>query len=120
MGEVYSAKHVATGKSVALKLIRTAAPRTAAQTRRFLTEARAATAIPHPNVIKVFDLFEDDDGTLLMVMELLHGESLGKLQARVGALTLHEVARIMVPVAKALKAAHGKGIIHRDLKPDNI
>jgi serine/threonine-protein kinase len=120
MGEIYAAKNIATGKSVALKLIGAKAPRTADRTRRFLTEARAATAIRHANVIEVFDLFEDDDGTLFMVMELLEGEDLAKLRARAGALTLHEIARIAVPVAKALKAAHGKGIIHRDLKPQNI
>jgi serine/threonine-protein kinase len=118
MGEVYSAKNVGTGRDVALKLIRGVAD--ADQTRRFLREARAATAIQHPNVIEVLDVFESDDGTPVMVMELLHGEPLSALRKRRGALPLHEVARLLRPVAEALRAAHDKGIVHRDLKPDNI
>ena len=118
MGEVYSAKNIGTGRDVALKLIRGVAD--ADQTRRFLREAKAATAIQHPNVIEVLDVFEAEDGTPVMVMELLHGEPLSSLRKRRGALPLHEVARLLVPVADALRAAHEKGIVHRDLKPDNI
>ncbi len=118
MGEVYSAKNIGTGRDVALKLIRGVAD--AEQTRRFLREAKAATAIQHPNVIEVLDVFEAEDGTPVMVMELLHGEPLSALRKRRGALPLHDVARLLLPVASALRAAHEKGIVHRDLKPDNI
>ena len=120
MGEVYAALHVTTGKEVALKLIRSAEGASAEQVRRFMREARAATAIQHPNVIEVFDLFEDANGTPVMVMELLKGEPFSAYRERAGALKLHEVAEIIVPVARALHAAHAKGIVHRDLKPDNI
>ncbi len=120
MGEVYAAKHVTTGREVALKLIHAAAARGKDTTRRFMREARAATAIQHPNCIEVLDVFENDDGTPVMVMELLKGESFGQHRERVGALKLFEAASILVPVAEALQAAHAKGIVHRDLKPDNI
>ncbi|WP_437945173.1 serine/threonine-protein kinase [Sorangium sp. So ce296] len=118
MGEVYAARNLGTGRDVALKVVRGVAD--AAQTRRFLREARAATAIQHPNVIEVLDVFEDDDHTPVMVMELLRGEPLSALRRRRGALHLHEAARLLAPVATALRAAHDKGIVHRDLKPDNI
>ncbi|AGP34064.1 serine/threonine-protein kinase [Sorangium cellulosum] len=118
MGEVYAARNLGTGRDVALKVVRGVAD--AAQTRRFLREARAAAAIQHPNVIEVLDVFEDDDHTPVMVMELLRGEPLSALRRRRGALHLHEAARLLSPVAAALRAAHDKGIVHRDLKPDNI
>jgi eukaryotic-like serine/threonine-protein kinase len=120
MGEVYAAKHVTTGKEVALKLIHSASGVGKEHTRRFMREARAATAIDHPNVIEVFDVFEDENGTPVMVMELLKGESLSAYRQRVGAMKLHEVVTILVPALEAVRAAHAKGIVHRDLKPDNI
>jgi serine/threonine-protein kinase len=118
MGEVWAAKNLVTGRDVALKMI--IGSGSADQTRRFLREAKAATAIQHPNVIEVLDVFEDEDGTPVMVMELLKGETLSAMRKRVGALPLHEAATILLPVAEALRAAHEKGIVHRDLKPDNI
>jgi serine/threonine-protein kinase len=123
MGEVYAARHVTTGKEVALKLIHYAGGTGTSgqeQTRRFMREARAATAIQHPNVIEVFDVFVDTDGTPVMVMELLKGETFADYRARVGAMTLHDTATLLLPAVEALQAAHEKGIVHRDLKPDNI
>ncbi len=118
MGEVYAAKNVGTGRDVALKIILGSAKPD--QTRRFLREAKAATAIQHPNVIEVFDVFEAENHMPIMVMELLRGEPFSALRKRKGAMPLHEVARLLLPVADALRAAHEKGIVHRDLKPDNI
>jgi eukaryotic-like serine/threonine-protein kinase len=123
MGEVYAARHVTTGKEVALKLIHYSVGTGASgqeQTRRFMREARAATAIQHPNVIEVFDVFVDTDGTPVMVMELLKGETFADYRTRVGAMTLHDTATLLLPAVEALQAAHEKGIVHRDLKPDNI
>jgi len=119
MGEVYAATNKKTGREVALKVIKSAEI-TAERNRRFLREAKAATAIAHPNVIDVLDVFEDDSGAPVMVMELLEGESLSSLLRRLGKLPLAAVAALLAPVADALKAAHDKGIVHRDLKPDNI
>jgi eukaryotic-like serine/threonine-protein kinase len=119
MGEVYAALNRGTGREVALKTIRTATP-SAEQTRRLLREAKASNAIGHPNVIDVLDVFEDTDGTPVLVMELLAGETLSARLRREGKLTLAQVAAVFVPVASALQAAHDKGIVHRDLKPDNV
>jgi len=120
MGEVYAARHATTGKEVALKLIHAAVGSGNDAVRRFMREARAATAIQHPNVIDVFDVFEDSDGTPVMVMELLKGEPFSAYRERAGALQLHEVAELLLPATQALRAAHEKGIVHRDLKPDNV
>ena len=120
MGEVYAARHAATGKEVALKLIRSAQASGKDHVRRFMREARAATAIQHPNVIEVYDVFADAEGTPVMVMELLKGEPFSRYRQRAGALKLHEAAAVLLPAARALRAAHDKGIVHRDLKPDNV
>jgi hypothetical protein len=119
MGEVYAARHATTGKEVALKLI-LAAGSGKEHVRRFMREARAATAIQHPNVIEVFDVFEDAEGTPVMVMELLKGEPFSALLERARALDLQQTAEVLLPAARALQAAHAKGIVHRDLKPDNV
>ncbi len=120
MGAVYAAENTKTGRSVALKVIRTQDDPTADATRRFLREAKAATAIQHPNVIEILDVFETDDGSPIMVMELLEGEPLADFRKRRGAVQLHEAATLFLPVLEALHAAHALSIVHRDLKPENI
>ena len=120
MGAVYAAKNQMSGRKVALKVIKATHEETPEQRRRFLREAKTATAIAHPNVIEVLDVFEDDHGTLVMVMELLDGETLKDFRQRHGAVTLHEAATIFLPITEALSAAHEKGIVHRDLKPENV
>jgi predicted Ser/Thr protein kinase len=114
MGDVYAARHVTTGKEVALKVLRSTEG-----AWRFTREARTATALRHPNVVEVYDLFEDD-GTPVMVMELLRGETFAVHRAQRGALTLQATSQILVPVLHAVRAAHRMGIVHRDIKPENI
>jgi serine/threonine protein kinase len=120
MGEVWAATHVSTGRRVALKFLRSTAQLHSHARRRFLREARAATAVRHPNVVQVHDLFELDDGTPVMVMDLLEGETFGERLKREIKLTLPETLSILMPVASAVSAAHELGIVHRDLKPDNV
>jgi len=120
MGAVYAAENTKTGRSVALKVIRANEDPTSDATRRFLREAKAATAIQHPNVIEILDVFETDDGSPVMVLELLEGETLADFRKRRGAVQLHEAASLFLPVLEALLAAHALGIVHRDLKPENI
>ncbi len=85
---------------------------------RFLQEARAASALNHPNICTVFDIGEQDRNPYL-VMELLEGETLKERIAR-GALSADEIVRYGMEIADALAAAHAKGIVHRDIKPANI
>lgn len=115
MGAVYRATRSVSGKVVALKWLLPSVERSAA---RFVREARAAARIDHPNVVDVYDLGSHRGGHYL-VMELLHGVSLGE-RLRAGPLTVHELAAIMVPLLRGVAAAHARGVIHRDLKPDNV
>ncbi len=85
---------------------------------RFLQEARAASALNHPNICTVFDIGEQDRSPYL-VMELLEGETV-KDRIERGALSADEIVRCAMEIADALTAAHGKGIVHRDIKPANI
>jgi len=118
-GEVWAATHVVTRRGVALKFLKERAGSDDRARQRFLREARAASAVSHPNVIVIHDVFEDD-GVPIMVMDLLEGESLGARLRRDRRLCLAEVAAIMLPVISAVQAAHAVGVLHRDLKPDNI
>jgi serine/threonine protein kinase len=120
MGAVWAAKHLVTGKPVALKFLKATASENPDLVRRFIREARAASAVQHPNVVAIHDVITLDDGSPVMVMDLLNGESLGDKLVRERALALGELVTIMVPVLSAIAAAHALGIVHRDLKPDNI
>jgi serine/threonine protein kinase len=118
MGAVWSALHTLTEKRVALKFLKAAEQ--PELVRRFVREARAASAVRHPNVIGIHDVLTLEDGMPCMVMDLLEGESLGQRLERTGPVPPHELAAIMVPVLSAVGAAHALGIVHRDLKPDNV
>jgi len=119
MGAVWAATHTLTHKRVAIKLLKAdvASPDTL---RRFVREARAASAVRHPNVVEVHDILSLDDGSPAMVMDFLEGETLGQRLKRAGTIGLEELAAIMAPVVSAVGSAHAAGIVHRDLKPDNI
>jgi len=120
MGQVWAVTHVVTHNSVALKFLRGSLRFDSEIRRRFVREARAASAVRHANVIRVHDFFELDDGTPSMVMDLLEGETLGQRLARVRKLSLEETCDVLLPVTSAVGAAHAIGIVHRDLKPDNV
>ncbi|GMV19967.1 MAG: hypothetical protein AMXMBFR56_81910 [Polyangiaceae bacterium] len=120
MGQVWAATHTVTRRQVALKFLRPGADLRPELQRRFLREARAASAVDHPNVVRIHDVFALDDGSLLMVMDLLEGETLGSLLERKGKLSLSEASSLLLPVVSAVGRAHDLGIVHRDLKPDNI
>ncbi|APR86579.1 Serine/threonine protein kinase [Minicystis rosea] len=120
MGEVWAAKHSVTRRDVALKFLTVDQGVMSTMRRRFLREARAAAAVNHPSVIQIHDVFELQDETPVMVMDLLVGESLGDKLAREGALSVAETARLLAPVVSAVGTAHALGIVHRDLKPENI
>jgi serine/threonine-protein kinase len=109
---------VLTRKPVALKFTKFVDPELM---KRFLREARVGGLLRHPAAVEVHDVFEaQPGGPLVMVMDLLNGESLDQLLVRRGRLSLPETFTIMWPVISALSAAHALGIIHRDVKPPNI
>jgi serine/threonine protein kinase len=119
MGIVWSATHLGTSERVALKMLRTAAASPDAR-RRALREARVACALEHPHILPVLEVFESSEGTPVLVMKLLHGETLATRLSRVEALSLPEVAKLVLPVTSAVGTAHQLGVVHRDLKPENI
>ena len=119
MGEVWRAVDLRTAEPVALKFMKTGA-KVAEQHRRFLREARAASAVVHRNVVRVHEIVEIDDEHPVLVMELLVGETLAEKLAREGKIPPHEVARIFLGVVAGVGAAHALAIVHRDLKPANI
>jgi serine/threonine-protein kinase len=122
MGEVWAARHVLTGKAVAVKLLIYAAhERGFREARaRFALEARSACAVDHPNVVEIFDFVESDEPAPFIVMELLQGETLAARLARGPIESVREACRLLLPVVSAVGTAHERGIVHRDLKPSNI
>jgi serine/threonine-protein kinase len=120
MGVVWAATHTVTRKKVALKFLKGPVSIRPELRRRFLREARAVTAVVHPNVLEVHDVFEIDDQTPVMLMDLLEGETLGQRISREGALSVSETAGVLAQVVSAVGTAHGVGVVHRDLKPDNV
>ena len=121
MGEVYRATNVSLGRKVAIKILNKEHTSNEEDVMRFLREARAAAAVRHPNVVDVFDVSRDDDGTPFIVQELLSGQDLEQyLGTRPDCLSAEEALEIMIPVADAVAAAHKQDVVHRDLKPANI
>lgn len=118
MGKVYLAEHELLSRPAAIKVLH--ADRADQEAiERFFQEARAASAINHPGIVKVYDVGEGEEGSYL-VMELLDGESLEERLLRTERLEVRDAVRFAVQIASALQAAHENGIVHRDLKPGNI
>lgn len=117
MGQVWAARHAVTGKHVALKILKSEREEDRA---RLLREARAACAVRHAGVAQVHDITTLDDGSPMLVMDLLEGESLRARLLRDGSLSFEDTCAILSDVLAAVHAAHAIGIVHRDLKPDNV
>jgi eukaryotic-like serine/threonine-protein kinase len=120
MGVVYKATHVMLSKPFALKVIRgDQAAADASIVERFMREARAASAIGHPNIVNINDFGETSDGSAYLAMEYLEGMTLAQaMQSE--PIAFARALAIFIQIADALEAAHAQGIVHRDLKPENI
>ena len=118
MGDVYRARDSRLGRDVALKVLLPEVASDPGRRQRFEQEARAASALNHPNIISVYDTGSQDN-LVYIVSELIEGETL-RDQLKGGALPQSRVLEIAGQVADALAAAHAASIVHRDLKPENI
>jgi eukaryotic-like serine/threonine-protein kinase len=118
MGEVYLAEDKRLGRKVALKLLPAAFTTDDDRLRRFEQEARAASALNHPNIITIYEI-RQALGSHIIATEYVEGETLRHRLSH-APLTLSETLNIATQVADALSAAHKAGIIHRDIKPENI
>src|SRR5215510_1942642 len=116
MGEVFLAEDVCLGRRIALRVIESE-PAESPRADRLLREARAASALNHPNIVTVYDIGESHAGRYI-AMEFIPGSNLRSFIASRPA--VEDVARVIAQVARALASAHAIGVIHRDIKPENI
>jgi serine/threonine protein kinase len=118
MGEVYKAKDARLHRTVAVKVLPPELSSDAERRGRFEREARAASALNHPNITTVYDIGQDD-GTRYIVMEFVEGKTLRELVDD-GPLPTEKMLPLATQIADGLAKAHQAGIAHRDLKPENL
>jgi serine/threonine protein kinase len=118
MGEIYKATDVRLGRSIAIKVLPAHKASDLDRLRRFEQEARAGSALSHPNIMTIYDVGVSDSMPYLAA-ELIEGETLRELLLP-GALPTKRLLEIGLQIAEGLAAAHEGGVIHRDLKPDNV
>ena len=119
MGEVYLAQDTKLDRKVAIKFLHEEFSKDADKLNRFVQEARAASALNHPNILTVYEIGEVD-GKNYIATELIDGQTLREHLSHKESLQLNSILKIGVQVSEALSAAHQAGIIHRDIKPENI
>lgn len=118
MGEVFLAEDTRLDRKVAIKVLPADFTKDEDRLRRFEQEAKATSALNHPNILTVYDIGEHD-GSPFIVAELLEGEEL-RQRLDEGAIPLRKVTEYAQQIVSGLSAAHEKGIVHRDLKPENL
>ena len=118
MGVVWKARDTTLDRDVALKVLPADGAASETRRERFFREARAASALNHPNIITVYEI-NSDGNTDFIAMELVEGETLSARIAR-APMPLDEVVAIARQMAEAVARAHRAGIVHRDLKPGNV
>ena len=120
MGMVYRAVHALLHRPAAIKVLRPELGNLSMASDRFLTEARATTAIRHPGIVEVYDYGHTASGNAYIAMELLEGMTLARRIGERGPMTACEAMTITRRIAAPLAAAHERGVVHRDLKPENV
>src|SRR6202789_3674795 len=120
MGRVYRAEQTNLARTVAVKIIHPHLVGEENAAARFITEARAASRLNHPNSVAVIDFGKTPDGQLYLVMEFLRGRDLARVAYEEGPLALRRIVDVLRQVLAALAEAHHLEIIHRDLKPENV
>jgi serine/threonine protein kinase len=118
MGVVYKARDTHLDRLIALKLLSAERVSDLNRKRRFIQEAKAASALNHPNIITIYDI-DQAEGIDFIAMEYVQGTTLDQVMPRHG-MPVHEAMKVAVQMADALAAAHAAGIVHRDLKPGNV
>ncbi|MFO7890517.1 MAG: protein kinase [bacterium] len=119
MGTVYKAKDTKLDRFVALKFLPPHLSQAEAEKKRFIHEAKAASALDHPNICSIYEINETEDGQMFIVMACYEGESL-KEKIKNKRLKIKQIIDIAIQIAQGLKKAHEKSIVHRDIKPANI
>jgi eukaryotic-like serine/threonine-protein kinase len=119
MGDVFLAEDTKLDRRVAIKFLNEEFSRETDKLGRFIREAKAASALNHPNILTVYEIGEAE-GTNYIVTELVDGKTLREVLSARDDLLLNTILKIGVQVAEALSAAHAAGIVHRDIKPENI
>lgn len=120
MGEVYAAEPVDAGSRVALKILRREFFADSDVRSRFLDEGRTCMRLVHPNIVRVLECAQAEDGSPYIAMELLEGVPLGAYMSSGARISVAQAAPILQSILAGLGAAHASGIVHRDLKPDNV
>jgi serine/threonine protein kinase/Tol biopolymer transport system component len=118
MGEVYLAQDTELGRAVAIKILPADVAADQQRMNRFVQEARAASALSHPNILAIYEIGWDG-ATRFIAMEYVEGETLRQRMAR-APMKLGDVLDVVIQSASALSAAHAAGVVHRDVKPENI
>ncbi len=118
MGTVYRARDSKLGRDVAIKILQDDLSHNREYLHRFQREARAASALNHPNIVTIFEINEHD-GAPFIAMELIEGTSLRELLKK-GPLPVRKLLDVATQITDGLAAAHERGIVHRDLKPENV
>lgn len=118
-GDVYRARHVELGREDAIKVLHSAHLGDPSAVGRFVNEARAASRVDHPGIVRVYDVGTTEDRAYC-VMELLDGKTLRALLDEHGPLPIDVAFSLLACIAAALDAAHAAGVVHRDLKPENV
>ena len=120
MGVVYKAEHTLMGRVVAIKMLLPDVVGDNESILRFQQEARAVSALEHPNIVSVYDFGITPNREVYLIMDFLNGRSLDTILAETPVLSPAAFATTFTQVCSALKHAHGQGIVHRDIKSSNI